>query len=199
MTFLEAVYFVAIVCVGVPAAFRISDVWAGRGWAAALWSILKALARGRIHVRNPTALAMVGSWVACRMIYEATGETMPMQALVLSDIAVIATIYCKRVWQDCSYATLRLQLAAIWWERSPWDRAILAIFPFVWLFYAPVLDPRSQYLALWSLSLAQLMLAGAEALHLHRGQMAIKSRADAPERPPPRHDFYAPAAGGGYG
>jgi hypothetical protein len=176
MTFPEAFYFAMIVCVGVPSAFRLNA-----------------------RVRNPTALAMVATWFACRMSYEASGETMPRRALVLSDIAVVTTIYCKQVWRTCSYATLRLQLVALWFERSPWDRAILAIFPFVWLFYAPILEPKPQYWVLWSLSLAQLMLAGAEALHLHRGQMAIKSRADAPERPPPRQDFYAPAAGGGYG
>lgn len=174
MSPLEAIYFAAILLIGVPAAFRLSG-----------------------RVRNPVAFVMVASWVFCRILYAITGEGMPIQAMVLSDCAVIAAMFVKEDWQPCGYETLGRQFCAIWWERTPWDRAILCLFPVVWLFYAPIVGAQLQYWVLWSISLAQLMLAGLESLTLAQGLSANKSRADAPERPPPR--LFATVREGVYG
>lgn len=181
----ELIYFAAILFVAATAALRFTAI------ARFPWR--------RPQAGNPTALAMVITWAICRLLYWWSGEAMPLQASVLSDVAVVAAIYCKREWRRCSYETIRLQMAALWRERSPWDRAILTLFPLVWLFYAPVVDPQTQYWTLWSLSMAQLALAWLEPLYDRRGLSANMPRADAAERPPPRLDFRAPVRGRSYG
>lgn len=133
----------------------------------------------RFGIGNATALAMVAMWLAGRALYLLTGLGTPLGAMLLQDMVVIAAIYVKPDWQDCfPYRTFSQQLRAAWLERSPWDRAILALFPLAWLFYLPVAAPRTTYWTLYGIGLAQLALAGWEALHLSRGRMANKSRAD---------------------
>ncbi len=169
------IYFLALLFVGVPAALRVS------------------VEPVRIRVRNPTALAMVATWIAGRAVYAATGEWLPLKAMVLFDWAVIVAILSKKDWRICSpHGGWQYLICFLWHERSPCDRAILALFPMVWLFYAPVVDSRTQYWVLWSLSMAQLALAGLEPLQSWLGAMAKTSRADAKGRPPPGLTFHAP-------
>jgi hypothetical protein len=118
--------------------------------------------------------------------------------MVLADFAVLTVIYSKDDWRDCSpYSGLRHQLCALWLERSPWDRAIIALFPVVWLLYFPIVNPFTQYWMLWSLGLIQLMLAGREALDpwLERR----KRRAVSVEPPPPNSEFHAAWGLAGHG
>lgn len=158
----------AIVLIGLPASIR---------------ATLRPL---RIAVRNPTALAMVVGWVFGWSIYQATGIGMPIQTMVLCDWAVITVIYSKSDWSDCApYSGWRHQLCAVWLERSPWDRAIIALFPFVWFFYTPIVDIYYRYWALYGLGLAQLMLAGREALNPWLERMAITLPAATPGHDPP--------------
>lgn len=174
-----AIFFLCVLVVGLPASLRV------HGFS--------------VRVRNATALAIVATWLFGQLIYALTGEWLPLQAMVLQDMVVVATMFAKQDWQDCSpYPTLRRQIVCFWLERSPWDRAILALFAPAWLLYAPILDPLTQFWTLWSIGLAQLMLAGAEAFHLWQKTKANSSRADA-QGPPPRLDFYAPAREWGYG
>jgi hypothetical protein len=157
-------YILAILFIGMPAALRITGL--------------------RVRVRNPVALVMVGSWLFCRALYEATGEGMPLEGMIVSDMAVIAAMFMKDDWETVAYCDLRCQLAALWRERTPWDRAILAIFPLAWALYLPLLQPVPQFWALWTLSMAQLALAGIEPLSQWLRVNGQTSRADAPGEPP---------------
>lgn len=141
---LEAAFFLGVVlCVGLPAGITLG---------------------GRL--RNLTALALSLSWFAGYGFYLATGEGMSGTFLWLVDVTVIAAIFAKDEWAICApYAGLRHQLRATWWERSPWDRAVLAIFPVAWIFYVLPISPFAEYWALYYLALAQFALAGWESLH----------------------------------
>lgn len=172
----ELIYFAAIMLIGVPAAFRLDGI------------------------RNPTALAMVATWFVGRAVYVLSGDGMPIKAMVLFDWAVIVTIFAKKDWRICApHSGLEYLACFVWHERSPCDRAIIAMFPVVWLFYAPVAGPITQFWVLYLLGLAQLMLAGFEALQHWLGAMAKQSRADAKGRSPPGLNFHAPVRETGFG
>ncbi len=176
MSTASALYFAAILLIGVPAAFRLN---------------------GRI--RNATAFAMVAMWLFGRVVYWLTGEWMPLQAMVLQDMVVIAAMFVKEDWRDCSpYTNLRYQFCALWNERSPWDRAILALFPVAWIFYFPVVDGQKQFWTLWGLGLLQLIAAGLEALTLWQAKRGANPfRADSPDHS--RSDFTSAWASEAYG
>lgn len=165
MSPLEAVYVAAIFFVGLPSAIRL------KGFIP--------------HVRNPVAFAMVATWFGCRLLYSMAHPTKDEQliATVLSDCVVIAAMFVKEDWRWCPYQNGWHQLACLWHERTPWDKAILCIFPVVWIFYAPLLDDFWQYLVLWSLSMAQLALAGWEGFQpIAAGNGQTPRAAD--DRPP---------------
>lgn len=139
----ELLYWLAVLCVGLPSAFTLI---------------------GRL--RNVTALALSASWIASEAVYYLTGEGMAFRTMFIADLTVIAVIYCKAEWREWQpYRSLRDQFAALWYERSPWDRTVIAIFPVAWIFYLRPLDPFYEYWTLWSLALTQLLLAGWEALN----------------------------------
>lgn len=166
---------------------------------ACLPAAIRVTGRPSIRVRNATALALIVMWLFSRLVWALTGEWLPLKAMVIQDMVVIATVFAKRDWQDCApYVDLRRQFAAMWLERSPWDRAILALYAPTWLLYAPVAAPIIQFWALWGIGLAQLALAGHEALSLWLRDNGQSTRADAPGRPPPR-TFFAPVGSEVYG
>jgi hypothetical protein len=157
-------YFLTVLFVGMPAALRVTGF--------------------RVRVRNSTAFAMVAMWLFGQFIWWLTGEWLPVQAMILQDAAVIAAMFVKDDWCTCPYRNGWHQLACLWIERTPWDKAILVLFPSAWLFYFPVTTPTNQFWTLWGIGLAQLALAGLEALHEGRGTVGQPSRADAPGKFP---------------
>lgn len=158
------IVFLAMLFIGVPSALRLTGL--------------------KVRVRNATALAIMAMWFVGQAIYASSGECMPLAAMLLQDMVVIVAIFTKPDWRDCSpYRTFRQQLRGAWLERSPWDRAIIALFPLAWLFYAPVVDAWLQYWTLYGIGLAQLMLAGWEALTPLLRTIGQSPRAD-DERPP---------------
>lgn len=150
---------------------------------AVLPAAIRVTGRPSIHVRNATALALVATWLFSRIVWFLTGEWLPLQAMFVEDMVVIGAMFTKEDWYSCPYKNGWHQLACLWLERTPWDKAILAIFPVAWLLYTPVLEPTLQFWVLWSLSLGQLILAGLEGFHLHLAGNGQTLRA-ADERPP---------------
>lgn len=173
------IYFIAIIAV-LPAAIRVTG-------------------RPSIHVRNPVALAMIVMWLFSRFIWWKTGQWLPIQAMLIQDMAVIGAMFVKDDWITCPYRNSWHQIRCLWHERTPWDKGILAIFPVAWLFYISasaafigpavrLLIPAAtdgviQFWVLWSLSLAQLTLAGLEGFHPFAAGNGQTLRAD-DERPP---------------
>ncbi len=164
----EAIYFAAVIAVGMTQALR----------------------------RNATAIALVATWLVCRVIYEKAGHC-PLQAQIISDMIVIAAMFVKEDWVNYAYRNGWHQLACMWTERTPWDRVILALFPVMWLNYFPILSTTPQCWTLWGIGLIQLGLAGHEAFHQWRKTRANSSLADAPEHP--SGTLFAPVRGEAYG
>jgi hypothetical protein len=141
---------------------------------------------------NRTAAALVISWCVQETIALVTGENASVLTGLLLDYFVILVVIGKPEIRDCSpYPTMRHQVLALWCERSISDASVLTLFPIMWLVHAMNIDPYYRWWTLWGLALAQLLLAGAEALGppLRRALVAFHPRVT----PPP--DLMKVAAG----
>lgn len=114
--------------------------------------------------RNPTALALVLSWAFGYVIYLATGDAPELKYYVMADIAVLVIIICKPLQFHGPYENWRHQLQCFFLERSIWDRAVVLIFPLVWVFYVVNISEFARYWALYGLYGAQLLASSGEAL-----------------------------------
>jgi hypothetical protein len=138
MSWPAIVMYLVVACVGLPAAFR-----------------------------NPTALALVVAWLVPEILYQFTGNSLPLSVYFMADITVIAVICAKAaIGEGCStYPTLRQQFACFWRALTACDRTILGLFLFgAWPVYVSNLHPYYAWFALWAIAIAQFMLAGVEAL-----------------------------------
>ena len=124
--------------------------------------------------RNPTAAALVLAWIAVKVLYLVTGNGLAVEWYIYPDIAVLAIIFCKPDYRPCDYyrGTWH-QLACLWTERSPSDRAVMAIFPLMWIAYFAPISPFIQWYLLWAGAILQFLFASAEPLaeffHSRRG------------------------------
>lgn len=153
MTLPHALMWAVIVLVGVPSAWR-----------------------------NPTSAALVLCWIAGETVFVLTGDSLPIQAYLYFDIAVIAVVFAKRRYQPCDrYRSAWHQIACLWLERSPADRIILCSYPAVWYLYVADIHPYFQWHWLWGIAILQLLVAGAEyhPLFLHRSK-AVSAKPNAP-------------------
>jgi hypothetical protein len=115
-------------------------------------------------MRNPTAAALVMSWLAGEAIYLVTGNSLPTDFYLFPDIFVLAVIMAKQ--EVCNLRPYRgawHQLKCMVLERSPADRIIMLIFPVMWVLYAAPVHPFYKWWALYYLVIAQLAAAGYEA------------------------------------
>lgn len=138
MAWQALVMYVVVAGVGIPAAFR-----------------------------NLTALAMVIAWLSVELVYQITGDSLPLKYSFMADIFVISVIYAKTI-KRCGaklYSSLGEQMRCLVTDLTPWDRWIVAIFLFgAWPAYALTFDPWIKWHALWLLAIAQFLLAGGEAV-----------------------------------
>lgn len=117
-------------------------------------------------MRNPTAAALVVSWLFSESLFLLTGNGLALEYFVFPDIAVIAVIFCKRDWKPCeTYRSAWHQLKCVLLERSPSDRLIVCSYPICWALYVSDIDPYYQWWGLFHISVAQFLAAGWEALH----------------------------------
>jgi hypothetical protein len=129
-----------------------------------LWAVVLAVGIPSAW-RNPTAGALVLCWVVSQTIYALTGNGLAVEYYAYPDIFVIAVIFAKREYCNLRpYRSTFHQLACVVLERSPADRFILLSYPVVWYFYTATSTPHLQYWALYLLSVAQFLAAGAESL-----------------------------------
>lgn len=129
---------------------------------------------------NFTAAALVLVYAFMTISYYAFHAVYSTGFCVLADITVMAVIYAKQPARDLfPYEGWRDQLAALWLEKSFWDRIVLALFPVGWIFYAFAASP---WWPLYWISLAQLLAAGLESLETYRNTRTAK-RASAPDPP----------------
>lgn len=132
--------------------------------------------------RNLTALAMVIAWLSVELVYQITGDSLPLKYSFMADIAVIAVIYAKTI-KRCGaklYSSLGEQLRCMVTDLTPWDRCIVVIFLLgAWPAYILTFDPWWQWMLLWALAIAQFLLAGGEAV-----ASFLETRREAKKLPP---------------
>lgn len=117
--------------------------------------------------KNPTAAALVISWIVGEVVFLATGNNLPVELYLYPDIFVIAVIFCKREWQACDdYGSTWHQFLCLTIERSPADRCVLFFFPIMWAVYVAPIDAYSQWWILWSAVILQFLFASAESLEM---------------------------------
>lgn len=111
--------------------------------------------------RNVTALAMVIAWLSVELVYQLTGDSLPLKFSFMADIAVVAVIYAKT---NSDYAAKHRLLRMVT-DLTICDRWIVAIFLLgAWPAYVLQLDPWLKWHLLWALAIAQFILAGGEAV-----------------------------------
>lgn len=117
--------------------------------------------------RNVTALMMVIAWLSVELVYQLTGDSLPLKYSFMADIAVVAVIYAKSI-KRCGpkvYPLFADQLRCLITDLTPWDRGIVAIFLLgAWPIYVLTFDSWWKWMLLWGLCIAQFLLAGGEAL-----------------------------------
>lgn len=144
--------------------------------------------------RNPTAAALVLSWIFGEVVAMVTGNNLPVEYYLYPDLFVLAVIMIKP--ERCNLRPCRsilAQLKCILLERSLADRIIMLIFPAMWVIYT-IQSPYYKWWALWTLAIIQFLAAGAEAL-CHSS--IIRRHAEVTDRPSDNPDALLVAHHGG--
>lgn len=128
---LPAIVILAVVLlVGVPSAIR-----------------FRPRERPRFTIQNPTAAALVISWLSSEWYWMQTGDNMPLNIYFVADLFVMV-ILCLKAWAR---------------RATVWDVLIMGIFPMAWLYYFDQeIGAYHKWYALYFLTLAQFLAAGAE-------------------------------------
>jgi hypothetical protein len=143
----EIIMWLVVGCVGIPAAIQ---------WRPRL----------RLGLRNPTALALTISWLVGQAYYLKTGDGLALSEYMKADIAVVAFIIAKGIVRAGRNP---------WPAITPWDAWILALFFFgAWPVYVSTLGDK--YWALYFITTAQFLLAGAEPLANRRAAHRLARR-----------------------
>lgn len=134
--------------------------------------------------RNTTALAMVVAWLSVELVYQITGDNLPLKFSFMADVMVISVIYAKTIWRVGlkTYPTLRKQLYCMFADLTPGDRLIVATFLLgVWPSYVFNIDSFYKWYFLWGLCILQFLLAGAEAALSFRHDVNVRATSDPPD------------------
>lgn len=124
--------------------------------------------------RNPTAAALVIAWLAGQAVFYITGDNLPVQFYAFPDVFVLAMIMAKQEYCNRRpYRSVLHQLSCVLLERSPADRAVMLVFPAVWLIYVAPMHDYHRWWLLWSLTILQFLFASAESLEIFWRQRAM--------------------------
>lgn len=133
--------------------------------------------------RNATACALVVAYFAVMIPYWRWGVAFPASVGFLFDATVLAIIYCKAPAFDCwPYRSPNDQLFALWFERSYWDRFVIAAFGAAWVTYFAPIPDAARWWPMWTIAMAQYFAAGGETLQALLSTRTAK-RASPPDPP----------------
>lgn len=110
---------------------------------------------------------MVIAWLSVELVYQLTGDSLPLKFSFMADVAVMTAIYAKAIHRvgAKTYPTAKDQLRGLVADLTPWDRWIVAIFLLgAWPIYVLTFDSWWKWMLLWGLCIAQFLFAGGEAL-----------------------------------
>lgn len=146
-------------------------------------------------LRNPTAGALVAAWALGEATWLLTGNSLPLNVYFMADIAVLAVMCVKAIMKEGSrtYPTMKAQLAAFWRALTLWDKLIAGGYIFAaWPVYVIAMHDYYRWWALYWIVVAQILLAGCEAIQswlgVRKGRVMSK---------PPGGSGLAYARGGG--
>lgn len=152
--------------------------------------------------RNPTAFGLVIAWALVTGMWYLGGRALLVDPewssfiRLVIDIAVVALIYCKPPTYDCyPYRNIWRQLCALWFERSVWDRIVIAAFVIMWASYFLPLEPYEAWWLQFMLSVGQFLAAGGESLETYRIDRAANADEAAAQDTPSSSVQYAWAGG----
>lgn len=134
-------------------------------------------------LRNSTAAALVLSWICGEISWMLTGNNLPLSTYFMADVAVIALIYAKTIRRvgPKTYPTIARQLYCLVMDLTVYDRWVVAIFILgAWPLYVLNLHAYYKWWALWSLLIAQFLLAGAEAIQSFRHELKARAASEPP-------------------
>lgn len=136
--------------------------------------------------RNPTSAALVLAWLVPEILYQFTGDSLPLRLYFCADIFVLAAILAKAtVREGCrTYPTLRQQTHCAWKAITPWDRLIAGGFILAaWPLYVAQIDPLPKWYALWAIIILQFLVAAGDAA-FSLGERKRRVMSDTPGGPP---------------
>lgn len=142
--------------------------------ALVMWAVVAVVGLPSA-LRNPTALALVISWLAAEAWGLGAGDSLPVQFYPFLDIFVISIIMTKD-------------------ERSVPDRIVLSIFPICWVLYVADVHPFYKWYLLWGLTIIQFLAAGWDAFSSFRRDKAVSDPSETTSG-----DLFRLAWGRGYG
>lgn len=157
-----------------------------------LWLIVVAVGFPAMRW-NPTAIALVLSFVASKAIYFTTGQNIAPEYYPFIDFFVITVILCRA--EPCTHD--RWSLWCLILERSPADKLVMLSFLPVWFFYVAKVSFSTQWFALWLLAIVQFLAAGGESLYKYR--RASKAASAVPGTPSSGDEFRLEWGKAGYG
>lgn len=151
MSLTALIMLAAVLLVGVPSAIRI-----------------RLGERPRVTIRNPTAAALVISWLSAEFYWLRTGDNMPLSIYFVADLFVMVVL-CLKAWAR---------------RATIWDMLIMAIFPMMWLYYFDQeIGAYHKWYALYFLALAQFLAAGAEPFFSWLEPRLVKAQEPAATKP----------------
>lgn len=146
MSYPQLVMWLVVLCIGIPSAWK-----------------------------NPTAAALVIAWLVGRAVYLITGDNLAIEFYAFPDVFVLAMIMAKREYCNGQpYRSLCHQLACVLLERSPADRAVMLLFPVMWVLYVAPIHDYYRWWALYAATLLQFLFASAESLEIFWRQRAMR-------------------------
>lgn len=172
--------------------------------AAAVLGILGPVWRVTVeHLGGPRA-PWNATWAALGLAYfitqgwylleKSSGRELSVGDLWMIDVLTVALVFCKAIARcpDQEYRTARQHLRCMVAAFTVPDRAVVAIFPLMWLVYVLRIDDFSRWWVLYGLAMAQFLVAGGEALNEWR---KARVPADEPDTPSSGLMFAAVRAG----
>jgi hypothetical protein len=127
---------------------------------------------------NATAAALAFSYFAVQLWWLLAGNGMDAGELFMIDLFTAALIFCKAIarCEETEFKNAWHQFRCF--ARSPTvaDRAILAVFPVMWIIYVLTISEYSRWWLLYVLAMGQFLLALGEAYAERR-----KAKAPIPE------------------
>jgi hypothetical protein len=133
--------------------------------------------------RNSTALGLSLAWLLGEITWLLTSNNLPVSTYFMADVAVITLIYAKTIRRVGSkiYPSLAKQLYCLVADLTVWDRWIVALFVFgAWPLYIATIHPYYKWWSLWAIIVAQILLAGAEAIQSFRHELKQRAASDPP-------------------